>query len=162
MCAARVAVLLVLSLLSSTNGGNSSSLDQYQRFRNRCERLQKDMTSGKLGYTFHDEWKNMDCNFWSTRDAAGAEIGTYVYRYLSYPDLVQRMQVLADLYPSLVRLQTAQDRYDLPPAGMCSQDTHGIQPAACRVWILELGSEDDKVKDKPQVRNMCVFVCHCV
>jgi hypothetical protein len=64
------------------------------------------------------------------------------------------MKALADLYPTLVRLRTAQDRYDLPTAGTCSEDLRGVKKAACRVWILEIGQEGSsgaKFTERPQV-----------
>ena len=107
-------------------------------------RASQNQESGRLRQTFDEEWAQFDCNFWTTRDTTGAETDTYVYRYLDYAALVQRMKALAEIYPTLARLRTAQDSYDLPTAGMCSEDVRGIEKAACRVWILELGSEDDE------------------
>ncbi len=144
-------VLLLCLLPEHTDAGDDGNEVPRYRFRKRCEQLRSEHGAGKATFTYHHEWATLDCNFWTSRDVAGAETGTYVYRYLDYAALVQRMKTLADLYPSLVRLRTAQDRYDLPTAGMCSEDVRGIQKAACRVWILELGSDSNQVADKPQV-----------
>jgi hypothetical protein len=143
----RSAVVLVVlfPLLGST--------DDSPSFRNRirCEQLSTEKATGRLSYTFHNDWAALDCNFWATRDHAGAETGTYVYRYLDYPSLVQRMRALADIYPTFVQLRTAQDRYDLPAVGTCSADHRGVTKAACYVWILEIGSQEGTARDKPQL-----------
>ena len=156
---AALVFLCCFPMLGHTDdGGGAGGADgvgadgvQRYRYKKRCEQLRGEQAAGKATYTLHHEWAQLDCNFWTSRDVAGAETGAYVYRYLDYAALVQRMKALADLYPSLVRLRTAQDRYDLPTAGMCSEDMRGIQKAACRVWILEIGSEERPAADKPQM-----------
>ena len=148
-------LLLCLALGSTADGGRN------RMPRTRCEELQAGAKSGQPASTMRHEWATLDCSFWTTRTDRGVETGTYVYRYLGYAALIQRMKALAAMYPSLVRLRTAQERYNLPTAGTCSEDTRGIEKAACRVWILELGAEKDAVgggdggaatrSDKPQV-----------
>jgi hypothetical protein len=145
----RHAFFLVLLALIPVLG--STDVLDHLRTRRLCENLDAQHAAGKgVPYNFHEEWAQYDCNFWATRDASGAETGTYVYRYLAYAALVQRMRALADVYPALVRLRTAQARYDLPTAGVCPGDAKGVEKTGCRVWILELGSEADAA-EKPQV-----------
>ena len=143
-----VVFLVLLALLPVLR---STDVLDHLRTRRLCENLDAQHAAGKgVPYNFHEEWAQYDCNFWATRDASGAETGTYVYRYLAYAALVQRMRALADVYPALVRLRTAQARYDLPTAGVCPGDAKGVEKTGCRVWILELGSEADAA-EKPQV-----------
>ena len=97
-----LALLALLPLLGCTD-----VLDNFHT-RRLCEKLAAQHAAGKgVPYNFYEEWAEYDCNFWATRDASGAETGTYVYRYLAYAALVQRMRALADVYPALVRLRTA-------------------------------------------------------
>ena len=85
-----LAVLLLLCLvLGNADGGDSSGVLKSHLYRTRCAKLQENDRLGQRGYTFHEEWALMDCDFWSSRDLQGSEKGTYVYRYLDYAALVQ-------------------------------------------------------------------------
>ena len=76
-----------------------------------------------------DHWNSFDCEFWSSRDRDGRLISNYKYRYLSYAGLLQRMRALEYLYPDLVSLESAQDKFDLPVAGRWKSMTPCIHVA---------------------------------
>jgi hypothetical protein len=121
-----------------------------------------------------DSWNNFDCDFWSSIDGDGRLISGYKYRYLSYAGLLQRMRALEYIYPDLVSLESAQDKFDLPVAGRwnslmpcihvasriecerlcrqrCREDDQGLEESGCRVWILQLGWRNATSPEVPQV-----------
>jgi len=67
--------------------------------------------------------------------ATAAPLGQGSYRYLSYNEIVLRMQQLAASNPDLMTLSTAKQDFQLPTAGQC-----GSEP--CQVWIMRLGTPD--------------------
>ena len=48
------------------------------------------------------------------------------------------MQDLAERYPALTSLYTAQDRFGLSSAGSCPSPRHPAETVPCKVWVLEI------------------------
>lgn len=66
------------------------------------------------------------------------------YRYLTYPEIHQRLVELVKTYPNILRMYSAQQTFLLPHVGNCTQfksasDTIGI-PAPCTIWVVELSN----------------------
>lgn len=69
-------------------------------------------------------------------------ISAIPYTHLTYAQIHFRLTQLADKYPTLIKIFSAQKAFSLPHVGVCSQlksstDTTG-HPAPCTVWILHL------------------------
>jgi hypothetical protein len=61
------------------------------------------------------------------------------YRYRSYGEIVDVFQGLQMQYPGLVEMYSAQERYQLPSPGDCT-DSAG-QPVPCQQWIVRITNE---------------------
>ncbi|PXF47949.1 Carboxypeptidase D [Gracilariopsis chorda] len=75
------------------------------------------------------------------------------FTYLNYNQLHSCLVTLADKYPKLIRLYSAQDRFSLPHVGNCTDpneqnnDSHASGP--CTIWVVEL-SNFNTLPDDPQ------------
>ena len=71
------------------------------------------------------------------------------YEYKNYQEIVEILKALAIKYPNLIKLDTAQNLYNLPnPGGEC-----GLNQQLCFHWIVTLTNHLKDSKNKPQVIN---------
>ena len=63
------------------------------------------------------------------------------YTYLSYQDIVHRLEYLSRTYPHICRVYTAQDKYSLPSAGKC-EPGEGDESKPCKQFIVEVGNSN--------------------
>lgn len=63
------------------------------------------------------------------------------YRYLSYDEIVTRMQLLAKEHKDIISLSTAEQDFALKPVGRCGRNV-------CQVWILRLGTRLSEPKPR--------------
>uniref|UniRef100_A0A7S2ZPR3 Peptidase M14 domain-containing protein n=1 Tax=Rhodosorus marinus TaxID=101924 RepID=A0A7S2ZPR3_9RHOD len=68
------------------------------------------------------------------------------YKYLAYHEIQESLQKAAKLYPRLAKLESAQEVFDLPSVGNCTND-QGLQED-CRIWILEITNWDTRFEDR--------------
>lgn len=66
------------------------------------------------------------------------------FTYLSYAQIHRRLSQLAEAYPKLIRLYSAQQIFLLPHVGNCTQfysaeDTTEV-PVPCTIWVVELSN----------------------
>lgn len=83
------------------------------------------------------------------------------YTYLSYNKIVTRLQELAQKYPNICQVYTAQDLYQLPNAGECKsdkakattakEDVNNKDTDKCKQYIVEVGNFNKLDKSAPQV-----------
>ena len=70
------------------------------------------------------------------------------YTYLSYQDIVHRLEYLSRTYPHICRVYTAQDKYSLPSAGKC-EPGEGDESKPCKQFIVEVGNSNTIKKKHP-------------
>ena len=58
------------------------------------------------------------------------------FKYLNYGQIVAELQRLATLYPGLISIYNAQQRWGVPSPGQCGAD------GPCRQWIARITNED--------------------
>ena len=82
--------------------------------------------------------------------ATAATAADRAYAYLSYAEVVARMEEMKATHPSLVDLYDAQTRYGLPNVGRCSAP--GAQPSVpCRQVIMEIGNRGKATSGTPEI-----------
>ena len=70
------------------------------------------------------------------------------YQYKEYQEIVDILKGLSVKYPNLIKLETAQNLYNLPnPGGECAGNGQ-----ACLHWIVTLTNHLKDSKNKPQVK----------
>jgi hypothetical protein len=82
--------------------------------------------------------------------ATATAAGDRAYAYLSYAEVVARMEEMKATHPLLVDLYDAQTRYGLPNVGRCSAP--GAQPSVpCRQVIMEIGNRGKATSGTPEI-----------
>lgn len=67
------------------------------------------------------------------------------YNYYSYEDIVRRLHVLEENYPSIFELTSAQAKYHLPSPGWCGK-------TLCQQWIMRVTNEETLPEpERPEV-----------
>eukprot|EP00188_Purpureofilum_apyrenoidigerum_P000616 Plantae.Rhodophyta-Purpureofilum_apyrenoidigerum.ctg12813.p1 GENE.Plantae.Rhodophyta-Purpureofilum_apyrenoidigerum.ctg12813~~Plantae.Rhodophyta-Purpureofilum_apyrenoidigerum.ctg12813.p1 ORF type:complete len:600 (-),score=113.66 Plantae.Rhodophyta-Purpureofilum_apyrenoidigerum.ctg12813:121-1920(-) len=79
-------------------------------------------------------------------EAAGSSFG-----YGSYASIVERMQKMAEKYPTRLILTTAQERFGVEAVGTCKNVHNESEP--CKIWIADITNFDtlDENLDRPQM-----------
>lgn len=81
------------------------------------------------------------------------------FTYLNYNQIHSALVALADKYPKLIRLYSAQDRFSLPHVGNCTdpnkQANHSHPSEPCTIWVVEL-SNFHTLPDDPQRPEMLI------
>ena len=76
------------------------------------------------------------------------KVNYFQYEYYEYNDIAESLKDMAEKYPDLVKLETAQKRFNLPhPGGDCSH-----KGDKCEHFIVTLTNHKKDNKNKPQVR----------
>ncbi|CAN8062439.1 unnamed protein product [Agarophyton chilense] len=77
------------------------------------------------------------------------------FKYRSYNQIHQCLVSLAEKYPALIRLYSAQDRFSLPYVGNCTnvQTSDPAHEEPCTIWVVELSNFDTLTEDpaRPEV-----------
>lgn len=81
--------------------------------------------------------------FFLLRHPAPAYAKPFTHR--TYAQIIDRLTHLANQYPSLLRIYSAQDRFSLPHVGTCTE-THSAHNTSshvpCTIWVVELSNFD--------------------
>ncbi|KAI0561519.1 Zinc carboxypeptidase [Gracilaria domingensis] len=79
------------------------------------------------------------------------------FKYLSYNELHERLVNLADKYPALIRLYSAQDRFSLPHVGNCTdrRSENSANEELCTIWVVEL-SNFETLPNDPERPEMLI------
>ena len=72
-------------------------------------------------------------------DNTSAQQRSTKYTYLSYVDIVKRLNELSEKYPDICKVYTAQEKYNLPTAGVCAEGSAPpIDSNKCKQYFNDL------------------------
>ncbi|KAJ8902278.1 hypothetical protein NDN08_006685 [Rhodosorus marinus] len=90
-------------------------------------------------------WKTTVLSLWLVCILSKCSAEVRGYKYLSYSEIQESLQNAAKRYPRLVKLDSAQEVFDLPSVGKCA-NKQGLQED-CKIWIVEITNWDTRLKD---------------